>query len=171
MLTLHRLSLGYRVLYTGVLLFMTAGTAIHGVHQHVRTGIGPAAVAAWYRGNESDPDAGVMLFPRSFEETFGDAWLSITSYALAFIVLGAVLARSDAGPRAKGGLLAGYGLGAALASAAPLLVRYASPAFAVIDTSALAGMPLLAIAITAVCIRDMWLRRTAGPRFDAARAV
>jgi hypothetical protein len=171
MLTLHRLSLGYRVLYTGVLLFMTAGTAIHSVHQHVRTGVGPSAVAAWYRGNESDPDAAVMLFPRSFEETFGDAWLSITSYTLAFIVLGAILARSDAGPRAKGGLLAGYGLGAAFASAAPLLVRYASPAFAVLDTAALVAMPLIAVAISGVCIRDMWLRRSAGPRFDPARAL
>ncbi|NIQ58866.1 MAG: hypothetical protein GWN71_37450, partial [Gammaproteobacteria bacterium] len=55
MLTLHRLNLGYRVLYSGVLLFMTAGTVAHGLHQHARTGLAPGDVAAWYRGNAHDP--------------------------------------------------------------------------------------------------------------------
>ena len=65
MLTLHRLSPSYRLLYTFVLLFMTAGTAAHSVHQELRAGLAPREVAAWYRGNEEQPDAAVFPFPVS----------------------------------------------------------------------------------------------------------
>lgn len=168
MLTLHRLSLGYRILYTGVLVFMTAGTVVHGVRQHVRSGVGPALVAAWYRGNEADPAATVLLFPRSFEETLGDAWLSITSYTIAYLVLGSILVRSEASRRTKEVLLLGYGLAALMASAAPLLVRYAAAGFAVLDSAALVALPLLSLAIMAVAVRDMWSEPEAPVRFRPA---
>lgn len=171
MLTLHRLSLGYRLLYSGVLAFMTAGTVVHAVHQHVRGGIGPADVAAWYRGNADDPDAATLLFPKTFEEVLGDVWLALSSYTLALVVFGSILARSDARPAAKAALVAGYAAAGLVAAAAPVLVRYVAAGFAWADAAAFVALPAFACAMTAVALRDMWLRRDAGPRFDPARRV
>lgn len=171
MLTLHRLSFGYRFLYSAVLLFMTAGTLIHTVHQEVRTGISPAAIDAWYLGNENDPAAATLLFPKPFEEVIGDSWTALTTYTLAFLIFGGVLMRSDASPRLRAVLLLGYALGALATAAAPPLVRYASPAFAPLDTGALVLLPLLALAMTVLALRDMWPRRAAGPRVDRERTV
>lgn len=167
MLTLRRLSLGYRVLYSAVLLFMTAGTAIHGVHQQVRAGLTPDAVAAWYRGNEHVPDAAKLMFPKSFEETWGDVWLALSSYTLALLIFGSIMARSGADPAVRAGLVGGYA-GASLAAAAgPLLVRYADPAFAWVESVALVALPFLALAMTVTAVGEMWWLRTEGPRVRA----
>ncbi|HET7321440.1 MAG TPA: hypothetical protein VFI96_03025 [Longimicrobiaceae bacterium] len=171
MLTLHRLSFSYRLLYTAVLVFMTAGTAVHTLHQEVRAGLAPAEVAAWYRGNADDPEAVEFLFPKSFEEVWGDVWLALTTYTLALLVFGGVLMRSDAAPRVRATLVGGYAACALAAAAAPLLVRYAAAEFAWMETVALLALPLLAIAMTAVAVRDMWLRRAAGPRVDTSREL
>ncbi len=169
MLTLHRLTLSYRILYSGVLLFMAAGTLVHTVHQEVRIGIQPAEVAAWYRGNEADVDATVLLFPRSFEEVWGDVWTAALTYTLALLIFGSILARSAAPPALRAGLLLGYTVGGAAAAAVPLLVRYAAPGWAWLDTAALVLLPGIAMAMAGIAIAEMWLRRTAGPRFDPAR--
>lgn len=166
MLTLHRLNLGYRILYSGVLVFMTAGTWIHGVHQHARAGLWPAQVAAWYRGNADDPNAPLLLFPRSFEEVIGDVSLTLGSYALALLIFGTILYRSDARPALRTGLLTGYAVGGILAGVAPFLIRYASPLFAWIDTVALLLLPLFALAMTLLALHDLWMRRAAGLRVD-----
>ncbi len=170
MLTLHRLSVGYRVLYTGVLLFMTAGTAAHTVHQAARTGISPTAMAEWYRGNEADPDASVMLFPRGFEEVLGDAWLALTTYALALLIFGAVMARSGIAPRTGTALLLAYAAGALTLSAAPFLVAFGSAAWAAPASVALVAQPALAAGLSGLAIYEMWARRARGPRFDPTRA-
>lgn len=171
MLTLHRLSFGYRLLYSAVLIFMTAGTIVHGVHQHARAGVWPAEVAAWYRGNAGDPNATLFLFPKTFEEVVGDAWTVLFTYTLALLVFGGILFRSDAAPKVRAGLIGGYALAALAAAAAPLLIRYVSPVFAWFDTLALLLLPLLALAMTGIALRDMWLRRGAGPRVDPSRPV
>ena len=168
MLTLHRLSSGYRVLYGAVLVVMTAGTAAHTAHQAVRAGLTPGAVAAWYRGNEADADAAVLLFPRSFEEVLGDVWTALTTYTLALLIFGAILARADAGARLRAALVVGYAVGGLCAAAAPLLVRYAAPGFAWLETLALLGLPLLALAMTALVLRDL---SRPGPRLDPGRRV
>ncbi|HEX6941069.1 MAG TPA: hypothetical protein VF158_16750 [Longimicrobiales bacterium] len=166
MLTLHRLSLGYRLLYTGVLVFMTAGTAAHALHQHARAGIAPSDIAAWYRGNADDPNATLLLFPRSFEEVLGDASLALTSYALALAIFGAILYRSEARPGVRAALVGSYGAAGIIAASAPLLVRYASAAFAWLDAAALLALPVFALAMTVVAMHDMWRRRDSGLRLD-----
>ncbi|HEX7050486.1 MAG TPA: hypothetical protein VF188_09820 [Longimicrobiales bacterium] len=171
MLTLHRLNLGYRFLYTGVLLFMTAGTVVHGVHQHARAGILPDHVAAWYRGNADDPAATVLLFPRPLEEVVADVWLTLTTYTFALLIFGAILYRSDAAPTTRAALITAYALGGLAAAAAPPLIRYVSPRFALLDSAAFLVLPALALVMTALALRDMWLRRAAGPRVDPGRAV
>ena len=162
MLTLRRLNPGYRLLYTGVLLFMTLGTVVHAVHQHVRVGLSPGALAAWYLGNADDPDAAVMLFPRSFEEVFGDVWLHASTYTLAFVVFAAILFRSGAVAWLRALLLLLYALGGLCAAAAPLLIRYADPLFAWPLAAALLVLPWVGAAMTLVAAEEMWRGGGAG---------
>ena len=165
-LTLHRLHLGYRILYTGVLLFMTAGTVVHTVHQAERGGLAPSAVADWYRGNEGQADVTVFLFPKPLEEVWSDVWLHSTTYAIAFVVLGSLLFRSGIGRSLQAGLLAGFaGLGLC-ATAAPLLVRYGGAGFAWLLSVPLVALPMLAAAIFLITVGEMWLWRTAGMRYE-----
>lgn len=171
MLTLHRLNVPYRLLYTAVLFFMTVGTAMHSVHQEVRSGFTPAEIAAWYRGNEEQPEAVELLFPKRFEEVWEDVWVAVTTYTFALLIFGGIMTRSDATPRARAGLVGGYALGGITAAAAPLLVRYVAAGFAPLLTFALVALPLLAIAMLGVAVRDMWFRRKAGPRMDPARQL
>lgn len=171
MLTLHRLAFPYRLLYTAVLLFMTAGTAAHSLHQEMRAGLAPAEVADWYRGNEQEADAKVLLFPKRFEEVWEDVWEALTTYTLALLIFGGILMRSDAGPGARAGLVGGYALGGMAAAAAPLLVRYVGAGFALLYSGTLFVLPLLALAMTGVAVREMWLLRTAGPRVDPSRQL
>jgi hypothetical protein len=170
-LTLHRLSAGYRVLYSAILLFMAGGTAAHTAHQGARTGIAPAAIAQWYRGNEDDPAATVFLFPKTFEELLGDAWLSITTYALALLIFGAVMARSGAARSTGMALLLGYAAGAVLLSAAPFLVAFVSASWAAVASGALIAQPILAAGMAGLAIWEMWVRRRRGPRFDPGRVA
>ncbi|MEN8376711.1 MAG: hypothetical protein ABFS34_14890 [Gemmatimonadota bacterium] len=171
MLTLHRLSAGYRVLYTGVLLFMTAGTAAHTAHQAARTGLSPRAIAEWYRGNEGDAAATVLLFPRGFEEVLGDAWLALTTYALALLIFGAVMARSGVARRLGTGLLLAYVAGAVVLSASPFLVAFAGAGWAAPTSGALLAQPALAAGLSTLAMWEMWARRERGPRFDPERVV
>lgn len=165
-LTLHRLHLGYRVLYTGVVLFMTAGTAVHTVHQAERGGLAPSAVAAWYRGNESDPDATVFLFAKSLEEVWADVWLTSTTFTIAFLVLGSILFRSGIRRGVQAMLLGSFAVLALANTAAPLLVRYAGAGFAWLVTVPLLALPVLALAIFLITAGEMWFWRTAGMRFE-----
>lgn len=166
MLTLHRLHLGYRLLYTGVLVLMTAGTAVHTIHQAERGGLAPSAVAAWYRGNEDDAGATVFLFEKSAEEVWADVWLHSTTYTVAFLVFGSLLFRSGIRRGVQAGLLGAFATLALAATAAPLLVRYAAAPFAALLTVPLVLQPLLAVAMTAIVAGEMWFWRTAGMRFE-----
>lgn len=166
MLTLHRLHLGYRVLYTGVLLFMAAGTAVHTIHQAERGGIAPSAVADWYRGNEDDAQATVFLFEKSLEEVWADVWLHSTTYTIAFVVLGSLLFRSSLRRDVQAGLLGAFAVLGLSATFAPLFVRYGAAGFAWLLTVPLVLQPILAVAISASVMAEMWIWRTAGMRFE-----
>ena len=169
MLTLHRLHLGYRTLYTRVVLFMTAGTAVHTIHHAERGGIAPSAVADWYLGTEEDADATVFLFPKTPEEVWSDVWLHSTTYTIAFVVLGSLLFRSGARRGMQAALLGGFALLGLAATAAPLLVRYGAAAFAWLLSGALVVQPAIALVISAIVVGEMWIWRTAGMRFEPRR--
>lgn len=170
MLTLHRLHLGYRVLYTGVLVFMTAGTAVHTVHQAERGGIAPSAVADWYLGNEDDSAAEVLLFPKSAEEVWSDVWLHSATYTMAFVVLGSLLFRSGMRRAAQAALLGPFAFFALIAAVAPLLIRYGGRDFGWLLSLPLVVQPVLALVISAVVTAEMWFWRTAGMRFEPRAA-
>lgn len=154
-LSLARLRPAYRMLYTGVLLFMTAGTTAHTVHQWLKGGIAPGRIAAWYRGNEGDAAAGSILFPRGLEEVVNDAWTALFTCTLALVIFGAILHRASR-ERAAAALVGGYAAAALVTAASPVLVRYVSPDLALLDSGALVALPVLAVAMTALALREMW---------------
>lgn len=167
-LTLHRLPAGHRILYTGVLGFLVLGFAAGLVQQHLRAGLTPGGVAAWWLGNADDPAAAALLFPKDAGEILDATWRREMVDVLPAIVLAALLARAALGDRTRRGLSAGV-LGLAAADlAAPAAVRWGGAAFAGPALAAQLGLAALAAVGAGLCLRDLWLRP--GPRLRAPDA-
>lgn len=165
LLTLHRLPAGYRVLYAGILAFFLAGYGAGLVQQHLRSGLSPAGIVDWYRGNEDDPDAERLLFPKEGHEVLDAAWKRSLADVLPAIVMIALLARASA-PRGVRWPLAGAIVALAIAdTAAPAAVRWGGAAWGAPAFLAQTGLALAAAAAAAVCLRDIGPGRRAGPRF------
>lgn len=164
LLTLHRLPTGYRVLYAGILAFFLAGYGAGLVQQHLRAGLSPAGVAAWYLGNEDDPDAERLLFEKEGHEVLDAVWKRSLADVIPAIVLIALLARASA-PRGVRWGLAGAIVGLAIAdTVAPAAVLWSGPAMGAPALLAQVGLAAAALAAAVVCWRDIGPGRGAGPR-------
>jgi hypothetical protein len=167
LLTLRRLPAAYRVLYTAVFCFFTLGHAVGLLQQQIRVGLTPRGAAEWVLGNEDDPDATRLLFPRDGAAVLDDAWRRGLADVIPTIVVLALLFRSawPGGARAT--------LGTALCAAA--LLDMTGPALVLALGSALGwvwwGAQLVlagGVAMAAaLCIAEMWRFRAAGSRFHA----
>lgn len=165
LLTLHRLPSGYRVLYTGILVFFLAGYGAGLVQQHLRAGLSPAGVAAWYLGNEDDPDADRFLFPKEGHEILDAVWRRSLADVLPAIVLIALLARASA-PRGVRWPLAGMIVTLAIADTlAPAALATGGSGWAIPAFVARVGLAAGALVVAGVCLRDVLLRRAEGARF------
>jgi hypothetical protein len=163
-LTLRGLAPGYRVLYTGILIFFMAGYAAGLVQQHLRASLSPAGVAAWYLGNADDPDADQLLFAKEGDEILDAVWRRSLAALLPGIVLVALLARATA-PRGLRWTLAGGIVVLAIADvAAPAAVARGGRAWAVPAFAAQVGLAVAALAATVVCLRETLARRAEDPR-------
>ncbi|HXF95609.1 MAG TPA: FMN-binding protein [Gemmatimonadales bacterium] len=159
MLTLHRLPRAYRVLYLGIALLLGAALLSHWARLSLRHGVTPAAVEAWYRGDET-----AMLFRKTGVEVAEDAWMNLFHHTLAFLVLGGLLVRTAATPRTKAALGALFGAGTLVSAAGPPLVWWAVPGAATVYLGALAALSAIALAVSWLVLRDALLRRAAGHR-------
>ena len=166
MLTLHRLPRVYRVLYVGIAVLLTAAVASHWVRLELRHGWRPSDIIAWYLGDEQ-----AMLFRKAGAEVLEDAWMNLFHHTLAFLVLGGLLVRSDAGPRTKAVLGAVFGAGTIVTAAAPLLIWRGWPAAAHAYVLALAAISVVALVTLALVSRDAVTRRSAGHRGIAGSDV
>ncbi|HKK27630.1 MAG TPA: hypothetical protein VKB18_06080 [Gemmatimonadota bacterium] len=165
LLTLHRLPLGYRVLYSGVLAFIVLGYGVGIVQQVLRSGIGPAGMAHWFLGNADVAEPAHLLFPMAPARLLDEVWRLSLADVLPTVVLLALLGRSDLSP-AAGGLLSGTLVLAALADlAAPALVAGGGAGLGWAAAAARLGLAASALVGAGVCMRDMWLRPRSGPRF------
>lgn len=165
LLTLHRLPPGYRVLYSGVLLFFVLGHGTGLLQQALQAGLTPAATADWWLGNAGDPDAARLLFAKEPHRVLDAVWRRTLSDVIPTVVMLALLFRSSLSKtafRALGALL----VGAALVDvAAPALVRWGGRVWGAPALAARVGLAAAAALAAGVCLADMWLRRRAGPRF------
>ena len=159
MLTLHRLPRAYRVLYVGIALLLVAAMLSHWWRLALRHGVTPAAVQAWYRGDEA-----AMLFPRASIEVADDAWSNLFHHTLAFLVLGSLLVRTDAAPRVRASVAALFGAGTIVSALGPPLVWWGVLAGAVLYVGALALLSVLGCAVLALVVRDALARDARGHR-------
>lgn len=165
LLTLYELSTGYRVLYSGVLLFFVVGHGV-GLLQHaLQAGLTPGATADWWLGNAGDPDAARLLFAKEPHRVLDAVWRRTLSNVIPVVVVVALLFRSSLSAPAFRVAASVLGAAALLDLASPALVRWGGRAW---GWPALGAQVILfaAVAVSAgVCWADMWLRPDAGPRF------
>jgi Na+-translocating ferredoxin:NAD+ oxidoreductase RnfG subunit len=90
--------------------------------------------------------------------------MNLFHHTLAFLVLGGLLVRTSATPRAKAALATLFGAATAGSAAAPVLVWWGVPGAATGYIGTLATLSFLALVVMALVIRDAWLRSTAGNR-------
>lgn len=165
LLTLRRLSRGYRLLYGGVLVFFVAGHVVGLVHHAVQAGLTPDATADWWLGNAGDADATRLLFAKDPHLVLDAIWRRSLANVIPTVVILALAFRSSLSGRAFGALAAVL-VGTALVDlAAPALVRWGGRVWGAPALAARIGLVASVAVSAAVCWRDMWLRPEAGPRF------
>lgn len=165
LLTLHRLPRGYRVLYSGVLLFILAGLAAGLLQQQLRAGLSPAGLADWFLGNAADPEATRLLFAREPAEVLDAAWRRTMADVLPLVVVLALWFRSSRDRWLRGGLGGLLVLATLVDVAAPGLLLWGGRGFGAAAYAARLARTGAAAAIAVLCLWEMWARRRAGPRF------
>lgn len=165
LLTLHGLSVGYRILYSGVLLFFVLGYGAGLAQQALQAGLTPGAAADWWLGNAGDPDATRLLFEKQPHLVLDAVWRRTLSNVIPVVVMLAILFRSslsDAAFRVLAAALVGTAL---LDVASPALVRWGGRAWGTPALAAQVGLALSAGVAAAVCWWDMWREPGDRPRF------
>lgn len=165
LLTLHRLPRGYRLLYSGVLLFILAGLAAGLLQQQLRAGLSPAGFADWFLGNAGDPEASRLLFARGPAEVLDAVWRRSMADVLPLVVLLALWFRSSRARWLRMGLAVLLATGTLLDLAAPALMLWGGRDFGAVAFGAGLARAGAAAAIAVLCLWEMWARRRAGPRF------
>lgn len=165
LLTLRRLPPGYRLLYTGVLVFFVLGHAAGLIQQHLRGGLTPRGASEWVLGNEDDPDATRFLFPRSREEVLDDVWRRSLADVIPTLVVLALLFRSGAAAPFRGGLSVLLVSTALADTTGPALVAALGPGLGAVWWAAQVLLAGAVLAAASTCILEMWGPRHGGPRF------
>jgi hypothetical protein len=141
------------VLYVGIAALLATAVLSHWFRLALRHGVTPGAVLAWYRGDEA-----AMLFPRAAIEVADDAWMNLFHHTLAMLVLGGLLVRTDARPRAKAAIAALFGAGTLLSALGPPLVWWGVPGSAAVYVCTLALLSGLGLAVLWLVARDALAR-------------
>lgn len=165
LLTLHGLSVGYRILYSGVLLLFVLGYGTGLAQQALQAGLTPGAAADWWLGNPGDPDATRLFFEKQPHLVLDAVWRRTLSNVIPVVVVLAILFRSslsDATFRVLAAVLVGTAL---LDVASPALIRWGGRAWGAPALAAQVGLALSATGAAVVCWRDMWLEPGERPRF------
>ena len=165
LLTLRKLPAGYRVLYTAVLACFALGHATGLIEQQLRAGLTPRGAAEWILGNEDDPDAAHLLFPRDAAAVLDDVWRRSLADVIPTVVTLALVFRAG-GPGAARATLGSVLFGTALLDmTGPALVRALGPALGWVWWSAQITLTLGICACAALCVGEMWRLRASGSRF------
>ncbi|MFB6239974.1 MAG: hypothetical protein ABEJ46_00105, partial [Gemmatimonadota bacterium] len=165
LLTLHQLSVGYRILYSGVLLFFVLGYGTGLAQQALQAGLTPDAAADWWLGNAGDPDATRLLFEKEPHLVLDAVWRRTLSNVIPVVVILALLFRSSL-PDLAFRVLAIFLVATALLDlASPALIRWGGRAWGVPALAAQVGLALSAAGGAVICWRDMWIEPGERPRF------
>ncbi len=158
---LRSASLETRIAYTGFLLLMLPALSTLVALSFGRMGLDPHAIAAHYRGGESE-----MSFPKTFWQLVETSHFHLFTIPVVALILAHLLYATPASPRLRIYLTSITFAGAFLDAVGPWTVRYLSAGFAyllIVGWMLLAGGALLIVTLTLVA---MW-----GPKGWGARAA
>jgi hypothetical protein len=148
---LRTTSLETRIAYTAFLVLTTLGVATLLALSVGRVGFSPGAIAAYYRGGESE-----MSFPKTFWQLMEVSHFHLFSVPTVVLILTHLLYATPTSVRFRVWLTVLTFVGAFLEAVGPWAVRYVAAACAYL---LLAGWALLAggtLVIVVVTIASMW---------------
>jgi hypothetical protein len=122
---LRSASLETRIAYTVFLALVVVGAVSMGALSVGRMGVTPHAIAAYYRGGESE-----MSFPKQFWQLAEVSHFHLFSIPVVLLILSHLLAATPVPQRARLGVIGATSAGAVLDIFAPWAVRYLSAGFA-----------------------------------------
>ena len=140
-------------IYTGFLVFVGLGLCTNGLFQLTRIGPTLHRIAVYYRGGDLGE---AMTFPKTFAQLlelthFHTFLMGVVLLILAHLVLGTAVS-----PRLKTSLIILAWAGSLGDIASYWLIRYVSPAFAVLQLLSWIGMWVGYGGLIVVTLRDMW---------------
>jgi hypothetical protein len=138
-----------------------------------KTGMTPAGVAAWYRGNESSKlsSGEEMVFEKTFRELMDATHPHLFGQGILLFILSHVVALSGLKQRTKA-LIYLTSFGAMLLDAGvPWLIRYVSPALAPVQILSILGLTGAFLAQLWVPVQEMWFARDAQASFRSGRGA
>ena len=151
-MNIDRLSLEARILYSGFCAFVAIGIATS-IWLYLDDGLGvrPTSAASYYLG-----DAAAMVFekpPRQVMETFH---FHVFVVPIVLLIVGHIFFMCDLGTRTKAWTLGVASVATLVHLLAPVLVRFVSPAAAVLVFPSALVMAALWLVLTLYPIVAMW---------------
>ncbi len=155
--SLRRAPLSIRVMITAFMMTVAVAVAVGVVNYRLRTGLVPSGSALWYRGGAAA--GGEALFGKTPLELLDATHPHLFGQAFLFFVLCHVFALVPAGERLRITLYIGAFGSVLVDAAAPWLIRYVSPAFALLQVANTWVMVAVFLLLLALPLREMWLPR------------
>jgi hypothetical protein len=142
-----------KTIYTGFLIFIAVGMLTVGLYQFKRIGATYDLVVAYYRGGELGQE---MTYPKTFTQLLETTHFHAFIMGISFLTLAHLFIATSLGPQVKWAVI-GLAFLASLADiAGPWLIRYWSPAFAILQLVAWFGMWVGYGALILLPLYEMW---------------
>ncbi|HEY7491522.1 MAG TPA: hypothetical protein VIH59_10495 [Candidatus Tectomicrobia bacterium] len=139
--------------YTGFLVFVGLGLCTNGLFQFTRIGPTLHRMATYYRGGEHGQS---MAFPKTFAELLELTHFHTFTMGVIFLILTHLMLGTHTSTRCKVSLIILACVGSLGDIASYWLIRYVSPAFAVLQLLSWIGMWVGYGGMLVVSLWDMW---------------
>jgi magnesium-transporting ATPase (P-type) len=152
----YRLSAASReikIIYTGFLIFIAVGMLTIGLYQFKRIGATYDLVAAYYRGGELEQE---MTYPKTFTQLLETTHFHAFIIGISFLTLAHLFIGTSLSSRAKWFFIGLAFFSSQADIAGPWLIRYLSPAFALLQLASWLGMWLGYGALILLPLYEMW---------------
>lgn len=142
-----------KLIYTGFLIFVAVGMLTIGLYQFKRIGTTYDLVVAYYRGGELGQE---MAYPKTFTQLLETTHFHAFIMGISFLTLAHLFLATSLGPRMKWSFLGLAFFSSQADIAGPWLIRYWSPAFALLQLASWLGMWIGYGALILFPLIEMW---------------
>jgi thiamine biosynthesis lipoprotein len=160
-----------RVLITAFNVVVLIALLVGVVNYWDKTGMTPAGVRDWYRGNEADAAATVMTFEKTFRELLDATHPHLFGQGVLLFILSHIVALTGLSERKKIALYLVSFAAMLLDAAMPWLIRYVSPSLAPLSIASLLLLTSAFALQVILPIREMWFLNGRGRRTAKAALV